>query len=108
MDEASFAAAVAAVAPSTTSSSPEGFLESAMMHVVNNKQLPKYSFERSVDAFLGVFLPEIVSQLWHPSMEAELVAQEFPLEKDEGNKSTNVDYLLLACPARRNRGCSSS
>lgn len=64
------------------------------MHVVNNKQLPKYSFERSVDAFLGVFLPGIVSQLWQPPMKAELVAQEFPLKKDGSNQSTNVDYLL--------------
>src|SRR2546430_1095439 len=85
MDEATFAAAVVAVAPTTSSTSPEGFLKSAMLHIVNNKQLPKYSFERSVDAFLGVFLPEIVSQLWQPPMDAELVAQEFPLKKDGSN-----------------------
>jgi hypothetical protein len=65
-----------------------------MLHVANNKQLPKYSFERSVDAFLGVFLPEIVAQLWDPAVTVELVAQEFPLKKSANNQSTNVDYLL--------------
>jgi hypothetical protein len=61
--------------------------------VVANKNLPKYPFERVVDAFLGVFLPDIVGQLWSPPGNVRLVAQEFPL-KEGSNQSTNVDYLL--------------
>lgn len=67
----------------------------ALSNLVSNKQLPKYPFERGVDAFLGVFLPDIVGQLLQED-ELTLVVQEFPLKKPENNQSTNIDYVLFS------------
>jgi hypothetical protein len=55
-----------------------------------------------VDAFLGVFLPDIVGWTLGEPGSVELVAQEFPLKKKENNQSTNVDYVLhSAAPGDR-------
>lgn len=70
-----------------------GFLYSALARVVDNKDLPKYQFERVIDAFLGSFLPDIVAAVDGGSIE--LVAQEFPLKKPDSFQSTNMDYVLF-------------
>ena len=69
------------------------FLYSALARVVDNKDLPKYQFERVIDAFLGGFLPGIVSDI--DGGDVELVAQEFPLKKPGSFQSTNMDYVLF-------------
>jgi hypothetical protein len=58
-----------------------------------NRKFSKYQFERSLDAFLSLFIEEYLSSI-HQS-EVIYVAAEFPLKKQENNQSTNIDYLLL-------------
>ncbi len=53
----------------------------------------KYQFERRIDIFLTMFLPEIFYELF--GWQVALAAPEFPLKKDSNNQSTNVDHLLF-------------
>ena len=69
------------------------FLYGALVRVVDNKDLPKYQFERVIDAFLGSFMPGIIG--WAVGGSVELVAQEFPIRKPANNQSTNMDYVLF-------------
>jgi hypothetical protein len=86
-----------AVIPETPIRLPDdpyaAFLSEVFRSMVRNKRLPKYQFERRLDAFLNIFLPEILSNLfgWH----VQIVAPEFPLKKVASNQSTNVDCLLF-------------
>jgi len=93
--EAAFAVAAVVAADQQSASSSDAYLEQALANLVANKKLPKYQFERAVDAFLGVFLPAIVEQLTPATGPVRLVAQEFPLKKPDSNQSTNVDYVLF-------------
>jgi hypothetical protein len=70
-----------------------GVLYAALARVVGNKELPKYQFERVIDAFLGSFLADIVEH--YTGGEVNLVAQEFPLKKPDSFQSTNMDYVLF-------------
>jgi len=74
------------------SGSESDFLSGVFAQLVDNKDLPKYQFERAIDGFIGFFLPDIIGALM--GGRAELVTQELPLKK-ENNQSTNVDYVLL-------------
>lgn len=65
-----------------------------------NQGFPKYQFERSVDAFLSLFLVEFFNAKFNDHFI--YVAAEFPLRKENTDdpgkqtyQSTNVDYLLL-------------
>ena len=69
-----------------------GFLYGALARVVDNKDLPKYQFERVIDAFLGSFMPGIMQ--WAFGGSVSLVAQELPIKKISNNQSTNMDYVL--------------
>lgn len=69
------------------------FLEEVFRTLIDNKALPKYQFERRVDIFLSVFLPEALSRLL--GSDVRIVAPEFPLKKADNNQSTNVDYVLF-------------
>lgn len=69
------------------------FLEEVFRTLIDNKALPKYQFERRVDIFLSVFLPEALSRLL--GGDVRIVAPEFPLKKADNNQSTNVDYVLF-------------
>jgi len=69
------------------------FLEELFITLVNNKQLPKYQFERRIDAILSLFLPELLSTYFRQPVE--IVVPEFPIKKSYSNRSTNVDYLLF-------------
>ena len=69
-----------------------GFLYGALARIVDNKDLPKYQFERVIDAFLGSFLPGIME--WAFGGSVSLVAQELPIKKVSNNQSTNMDYVL--------------
>ncbi len=94
VSEATFAAATVSAQPDLSHGDADAYLAEALQRLVANKQLPKYEFERAVDAFLGVFLPDIVSWALGEGGSVQLVAQEFPLKKKESNQSTNVDYVL--------------
>ena len=61
------------------------------------KAAPKYQFERRVDVFLSVFLPEILAD--HLGGRFELVAPEFPLKDPLDRRSRNADYLFFWRPA---------
>lgn len=91
--EAQFTVAGLSAAGSLEQPDPDSYLEEALKNLVASKKLPKYQFERCVDAFLGVFLPEIVGATLG-SRSVKLVAQEFPIKKAGSNQSTNVDYVL--------------
>lgn len=71
----------------------EDFFFACLTHVVDNKGLPKYQFERVIDFCLGPFLPHILCQLYRA--EVHLVTQEFPLKKPGSFQSTNMDYVLF-------------
>ncbi len=67
-----------------------GFLRLVLTTLAVDKQLPKYQFERRIDAFLTPFLPRIVEHTLGGGT-AQLVAPEFPIS----NQSTNADHLVL-------------
>jgi hypothetical protein len=69
------------------------FLTEAFDVLVANKRLPKYQFERRVDIFVNVFLPDVLTALFGGTYQ--LVVPEFPLKKDDNHQCTNVDYLLF-------------
>lgn len=92
--EAAFTAAAATPLPTKAPVDADAYLVEALTNLVANKRLPKYEFERCVDPFLGVFLPEIVQKLLPERGQLSLASQEFPLKKLENNQSTNVDYVL--------------
>ena len=94
MSEAAFAAAAAWAQPESASGEADAYLAEALQRLTKNKQLPKYEFERAVDAFLGVFVPDIVGLALGESGNLKLLAQEFPLKKEGNNQSKNVDYVL--------------
>jgi hypothetical protein len=52
-----------------------GFLFQALARLVDNKDLPKYQFERAIDGFLGAFLPGILESV--VGGDVTLVAQSF-------------------------------
>ncbi len=73
---------------------PEGdFLRDLLASMAANKGLPKYQFERRVDAMLALFLPGIFQDLY--GWSTEVVVPEFPIKKANNNQTTNVDYLLF-------------
>jgi hypothetical protein len=61
--------------------------------LVAHKRLPKYQFERRVDAIMAIFLPAILQEL--RGWKVDLVCPEFPLKKPSNNQSTNADHLLF-------------
>jgi hypothetical protein len=71
---------------------PSGdFLQDLMASMAINKALPKYQFERRVDAMLALFLPGIFSNLL--KWKVSTVVPEFPIKSLDNNQTTNVDYL---------------
>lgn len=92
-------APVSVLAPAVVSSiaygpmpNAEQFLRALFDRLATDKVLPKYSFERRVDAMLAIFLPEILSKILEGP--TTYVVPEFPLKKRSNNRSTNVDALL--------------
>ena len=81
------------VAVSVTRPPTQTFLTAVLSMLAEFKDLPKYQFERRVDAFLAAFLPEILSR--HLGGEVCLVAPEMPIKKPDDNQSTNIDYLMF-------------
>ena len=73
---------------------PSGdFLRDLMASMACNKALPKYQFERRVDAMLALFLPRIFSELL--SWNVSTVVPEFPIKSLDNNQTTNVDCLFF-------------
>jgi hypothetical protein len=70
----------------------ERYLTELFSTLAANKALPKYQFERRVDAMLGLFLPELLLKVC--GWQIDVVLPEFPIKKSDCNQSTNVDYLL--------------
>lgn len=60
--------------------------------LISNKRIPKFQFERASEPFISFFLPEWLSQKWKCSVE--FVVPEFPIKKEDGNQSTNSDFLF--------------
>lgn len=70
----------------------ESFLEDLFVTLVENKELPKYQFERRIDAILHLFLPDLLTSYF--GNKVETLVPEFPLKKNHSWGSTNVDSLL--------------
>lgn len=75
------------------------FLLPLFQQMAADKGLPKYQFERRVDAILAVLLPDLLSQL--DDGDVRYVVSEFPLKKVTGNQSTNVDHVYFDHKAER-------
>lgn len=69
------------------------FLVTLFRQMASDKSLPKYQFERRVDAILAVLLPDLLSQL--DDADIRYVVSEFPLKKNSGHQSTNVDHVYF-------------
>jgi hypothetical protein len=67
------------------------FLADLFSTLVSHKRLPKYQFERRVDAVVAMFLPDVFNQVY--GWDVEFIVPEFPLKKASNNQSTNADSL---------------
>lgn len=67
------------------------FLTALLTRMAEDKSLPKYQFERRVDAMLAVFLPDLLSQMLGATVE--FVVPEFPIKKAGSYQSINVDHV---------------
>lgn len=73
--------------------SSSDFLTDFFQSLAQNKVLPKYQFERRVDAIIALFLPEIFSEIF--GWKITVVVPEFPIKKPNNNQTTNADYALF-------------
>lgn len=78
--------------PDTPMPSADAYLRALFERLGADRLLPKYQFERRVDAMLAMFLPELVAQLYGGTVE--FVVPEFPLKKSANLRTSNVDALL--------------
>jgi hypothetical protein len=67
-------------------------LDLVITRLSNNRNFPKYQFERSIDGFISLFIEEYLCL--HYGADVRYIAAEFPIKKTDNNQSTNVDYLL--------------
>lgn len=74
--------------------SPTTYLEAVFTLVARDKALPKYQFERRIDAMLAPFMEELLSTWLDGPVVA--VAPEFPLKRPHNFQSTNVDHVYLS------------
>ena len=77
----------------TRRTAPTGeFVADLFASMAFNKALPKYQFERRVDAILALFLPDLlaVAKGWM----VDVVAPEFPIKRPGNNQTTNADYAI--------------
>ncbi len=79
--------------PSFCSSPTGDFLLDFFSTIASNKELPKYQFERRVDAVLAIFLPDILAATY--GWRIEVVVPEFPIKRADSNQTTNADYALF-------------
>ncbi len=70
------------------------YLRLLLAQLVADKKLPKYQFERRIDALLSPFVPRLVEHFLGGGT-ATTVVPEFPLKKEGSNQSTNADQLLV-------------
>ena len=70
----------------------EPFLSRLLRTMVEEKRLPKYQFERRVDALLALFLPDALSRVL--GGDVEHVVPEFPIKVGKARHSANVDRLM--------------
>lgn len=59
--------------------------------LLENKEYPNYQAERRVDIFLNYFLSRLLSNYLQENVE--YVCPEFPIKKQENNRSVKIDYL---------------
>jgi len=79
--------------PELDGATERSFLTALMTSMAAHKALPKYQFERRVDAFLAVLLPDLLGQLL--GTQVDFVVPEFPLKHAASNQSTNVDHVYF-------------
>ncbi len=56
-----------------------------------NKEFPNYQAERRIDIFINYFVDRILKS--YLKKETKFICPEFPLKKNDDNRSTNIDYL---------------
>ncbi len=87
------AARIEVLAPALSAEAESSFLARLFAQMAGDKALPKYQFERRVDAMLAVLLPDLLAQVI--GGRPVYVVSEFPLKKASSNQSTNVDHLYF-------------
>jgi len=74
------------------------FTNQLLKLISSNKRFPAYQAERRIDIFINFFLEDILKYKLRKDLneiEIDDIAPEFPLKKEKGNQSTNMDYLCL-------------
>lgn len=69
------------------------YVKTVFRLVARDKALPKYQFERRVDALLAPFMEELLTKRYGDPVTA--VVAEFPLKKHHSYQSTNVDHVFV-------------
>ena len=70
---------------------PDLFISELMQQLATFKRYPKYQFERRIDAFIGFFLPAVLSAKY--DFQTDYIWPEFPVRAhDEKRLSSNIDY----------------
>ena len=81
---------------------PQPFLRALLEHLDGNRRLPKYQYERRIDAFISFFLQPVLRAKGVLREDAIQLA-EFPIhaQTGKGDHSDNADFLLFEPGSRR-------
>lgn len=71
----------------------QSYVETVFRLLARDKALPKYQFERRVDALLAPFMEELLTKRYGDPVKA--IVAEFPLKRQGDFRSTNVDHLFV-------------
>lgn len=70
----------------------EVFLRALLEQLADNRQFPKYQYERRIDILINFFLPDVLRKRY--GFNTTLLVPEFPVRKSVTNySSNNIDYL---------------
>jgi len=88
----------------TTPRDCKPFLAALLEHLDDNRQFPKYQYERRIDAFVSFFLRDVLTAKGIIT-KGDVQIPEFPIdaEYNSSNLSKNVDYFVF--DASQSLGC---
>lgn len=67
------------------------FLKAILDLLKANKSFPNYHAERRIDIFINFYLETVLTN--YLNKKVEFICPEFPLKKEDSNRSTKLDYL---------------
>ena len=73
------------------------FLPALLQHLQDNREFPKYQYERRLDAFISFFLPDVLRARFHLDTSVPVRIPEFPTRPTRRGwfLSENIDYFLF-------------